>query len=335
MTKSQIHALKVDSANAGRVHESLKRGEGRFGWSYIETADLRVLQQRIDDQGHAALSADEANCYQSFLLRLNPGDHVVYINVPSWGRCTLARVTSPYYWEWRDDDFNHRFGVDPASVREFDRNDPAIHPALRARLKLQSRHWQIRAESEFADLLAHLDRDPALAPPQTKGNLDFLAKDIRPHLAAITAAIQHTHPNYDLEYLMAKVFEAMPGVIDVRRQGGPGDRGADLLVTVEDGHPLTGQVRQTLCVVQAKSYTGEHWDTTAVSDIRRAFEAYPDAEAGLIVSTALRAGPTLEEALTSLRAESGKPVNLLLGEELALFVLRHGAHLLGPGTARN
>jgi hypothetical protein len=314
------------------VFESLKRGEGRFGWSYVESADLHALQRRIEAEGHAALSADEADCYQPFLLRLQPGDHVVYVNVPSWGRCTVARVTSPYYWAWQDDDFNHRFAVEPASVREFDRNDPAIHPALQARLKLQSRHWQIRAEEEFAGLLAYLEGTGEATPT---GGLDFLARDIRPHLAAITAAIQRSHPNYALEGVMAQVFEAMPGVIDVRLQGGAGNRGADLLVTVEDGHPLTGEVRQTLCVVQAKPYVGEHWDNRAVTDIQRAFDAYPDAEAGLIVSTASRPGPTLEQALATLRAETGKPVGLLIGEDLALFVLRHGAHLLGAVSARH
>lgn len=86
MTQRRIHALKVDADNASRVSESLKQGEGRFGWSYVETGDLRALQQRIEAQGFVALSADETDCFQHFLLRLNPGDYVVYINVPSWGR---------------------------------------------------------------------------------------------------------------------------------------------------------------------------------------------------------------------------------------------------------
>lgn len=328
MTQSRIYALKVDADNAAKVFESLKLGEGRFGWSYVESADLRVLQARIQSEGFASLSADEANCYQQFLLRLNPGDYAVYINVPKWGRCTLAKVTSPYYWEWRDDDFNHRFKVDPTSVREFGRNDPFVRPALQARLKLQNRQWQVTAESEFEELLAHLDGASTLPSAARTANLGFLAKDIRPHLAKITEEIQRNHPNYALEGLMASVFESMPRVVDVRLQGGAGDRGADILVTIENGHPLTGEVGQTLCVVQVKSFVDEHWDTQAVDDIRRAFAAYPDAEAGLIVSTAARPGPTLEFALAKLRSDTGKPVNLLIGEEVALFVLRYGAHLL-------
>lgn len=164
MTHPTIHALRVDADNAGRVFESLKLGEGRFGWSYVESADLRALQARIESDGFASLSAHEANCYQAFLLQLNPGDFVVYINVPSWGRCTLAQVTSPYFWEWRDDDFNHRFKVDPASVRDFDRNDPLLPPNLQARLKLRHRHWRIAAEQAFGELLAHFERDDGAGP---------------------------------------------------------------------------------------------------------------------------------------------------------------------------
>lgn len=45
MNQRRIHALKVDAENAARVFESLTLGEGRFGWSCVEFADLRVLQE--------------------------------------------------------------------------------------------------------------------------------------------------------------------------------------------------------------------------------------------------------------------------------------------------
>jgi hypothetical protein len=78
---------------------------------------------------------------------------------PQWGRCTVARVGGPYYWEHKnseDYDFNHRFHVDPNSVRDFERNDVIVHPALSARLKLRGRYWRIEAEEEFNALLAGL-----------------------------------------------------------------------------------------------------------------------------------------------------------------------------------
>src|SRR5208337_2174503 len=100
---------------------SLKGGEGRFGWSYNENADLRKLAQRIQTAGWDSLSDDEKDCYQPFLLDIKAGDYVVYINIPDWGKCTVAKVTGSYEWRFDDDDFNHRFPVDPKFIHVFDR----------------------------------------------------------------------------------------------------------------------------------------------------------------------------------------------------------------------
>ena len=105
-------------------------------------------------------------------------------------------------------------------------------------------------------------------------NLRFLSNEIQPFLASITERIHHTHPNYDLEALFAEVFRKLPGVVDVRWQrgwqGGAGDHGADILVTFEAGLPIPGLEQEHTVVVQVKSFEGEHWDTQAVEDIRRA-----------------------------------------------------------------
>ena len=328
MFESTIYALKGDETGAARVYESLMRGEARFGWSYVDTADLRELRKCIQNAGWDSLSEEEQDCYQEFLLDVAVNDYVVYVNVPDWGQCTVAQVTAPYFWRWTDDDFNHRLGVDPTSVQTFDRNDSIVHPALSARLKLQGRWWRIYTTDEFQELLSCLQDGPRPGTSSAPPNLGFLSRDIRSPLLRITELIQHTHPNYSLEGLIAEVLRAMPAVKDVRPQGGAGDHGADILVVLEQGHPLTGDVKQTTCVVQVKSFQGEHWDTRAVDDIRRAFEAYPHAEAGLIVSTATKSGSTLEAALDKLRTETGKHVSLLIGEDVALFLLRYGSHLI-------
>ncbi len=150
-----IYALRIgnEAEWIDRIFNSLKDGEGRFAWSYEETADLRELQRRIDAGQWQQLTDDEQNCYQPFLLALKEDDYVVYINVPEWGKCTLARVTGEYQWRWEDDDYNHRFPVDPKSVYSFDRNDAMVHPYLRARLKLRGKWWTIHAKDEFERLL--------------------------------------------------------------------------------------------------------------------------------------------------------------------------------------
>src|SRR5438067_1694142 len=146
-----IYALKGDAECD--VVASLKQGEGRFGWSYISSANLRDLQSKINTIGwEAGLSDQEKDCYQGFLLEIKKDDYVIYINVPEWGKCTVARVTGPYFWRFDSPDFNHRFPVDPDSVATFDRNDAFVHPALSARLKLRGRYWGVYLQDEFENL---------------------------------------------------------------------------------------------------------------------------------------------------------------------------------------
>lgn len=322
-----IYALK-GSSEWFDILASLKNGEGRFGWSYIESADLRKLKQRVDADGWDSLSDEEKDCYQVFLLDFKAGDYVVYINVPEWGKCTVAKVTGQYQWKFEDDDFNHRFPVDPSTVCVFDRNDASVHPALRSRLKLQGRWWRIYLKDEFAELLEVLKKGVTPSQRTPEANLRFLSNEIQPFLLNITQRIHHTHPNYDLECLFAEVFKKIPGVIDVKWQGGAGDHGADILVTFDGGLPIPGLEKQSVLVVQVKSYEGDHWDTRAVEDIKRAFEHYPEASMGLIISTANSITTAVEKELDKLREDGGKPVSLLVGPDVAAFLLRYGAKLL-------
>jgi hypothetical protein len=96
-----IHALKVEEW-AEQVYRSLKDGVGRFGWSYMKDdnglplgdADLNRLKSKITSTGWETLTRDEQDRYQPFLLELQDGDYVVYINVPQWGRCRPSNIPS-------------------------------------------------------------------------------------------------------------------------------------------------------------------------------------------------------------------------------------------------
>ena len=46
-----VYALKVEAGWPWLIHYSLTQGEGRFGWSYVETADLHDLRNRITTDG--------------------------------------------------------------------------------------------------------------------------------------------------------------------------------------------------------------------------------------------------------------------------------------------
>jgi len=319
-----IYAL-LASTEWLNVVPDLQHGEGRFGWSYVETADLRELQQRIESEGWESLSAAEANCYngQQFLLDIRRGDYVIYVNLPKWGQCTLARVDGTYNFQYKDDDFNHRFPVDPDSVRVFDRNADFVHPSLRARLKLPRRWWTISEKRDFLELLQALENPNSVPDRLPRGNAAFLARSIDPYMEQVTQEIHRTYPNKDLELLIGELFRMVPGVTGVEPQRGRADKGADLVVRFESGLPISGlQVRQTL-LVQVKSYEGTHADTGGISDLERAFSAY-EADMGLLVSTATTVAPEVEEASEKLSQSIGKPIKIMAGADLARFVLAYG-----------
>ncbi len=320
-----IYALKATEEWNERIFDSLTRGKGRFGWSYVN-ADLRELKNRIEESGWDSLSDDEKNCYQEFLLRLEEDDYVVYINLPVWGECTVARVTGGYSWVGGDDDFNHRFDVCRESVRSFNRNDARVTPALSARLKLQGRWWTIHVEDDFRRLLEALETE-APAPRTSETSLAYLSEQIQPLLEDISHKISRTHPNRNLEPLVEKVFQSVPGVRAVKRQGGAGDHGADLIVDFEFGS-IPGLVHRDTLVVQVKSFEGEIHNTRAIEDIRRAFQQYEHANQGLIVSTGTTPGENFRQELDKLQEDTGKAVAMLTGSEFAAFFLKFGGDLL-------
>lgn len=193
-------------------------------------------------------------------------------------------------------------------------------------MKLRGRYRRIRARDEFQGLLDALAGPGAVPSEQKRTPADHVRvffDELRLALEDVLEAVRRTHPNRDREMLMQRVFEAMPGVEKVERKVGRADRGADLVVTNRAGLRVGKLEREEMCLVQVKAYEGVHDDPRAVEDIRRAFDRYPDAEVGLIVSTAERFSQKFDDALRKLREETGKTVEVVYGTDLARLVLRY------------
>jgi hypothetical protein len=279
------------------------------------------------------MSEDEQVCLRraEFLLQVQPGDWVVHINVPVWGQCAAAKVTTPYKFETAGnpmDDFRHTLGVDVGSLLTFDRNDPNVSPLISRRLKLQGHYWRIYYEAEFLQSLDNLKKNLVSLPGEVSHGLYFLRKDLKPCLSEIAALIQKNHPGKKLEDFLASIFKNLPQVKEVKINGsGWGtDFGADLLVTYASGLPISALRQDKILAVQVKSYTGLHTELEGVEQLKTAMKTF-EAEAGLLITTA-RSSPVLEQKIEEAQAETGKPIALLAGEETAAFVLTYGAEQL-------
>ena len=318
--------------------DSIKNGVSRFGWSYVDTADLR----RLGDKPWKEMDEREQNCWAkaNFLLGIEKGDWVVHINLPCWGACLAGQVSETYSFEQNGnafEDYRHLLKVDKNSIVEFDRNDDRVHPVIGSRLKLQRGHWTIQFQEEFLQTIANLKVEMFAKKENESVGAFYLKKDLSPLLKDITKKIQKNHPGGKLEQFIAEVLRKVPNMIEVREHGrskGWGsDDGADLIATYRSGLSIANLEKQEILVVQVKSYTDQHWETTAVEQIETAIKEF-QANAGLIITTA-ESTDNLERAIDRLSnklSESAKeeglnkqiPIGLIAGEDVAKFVLKYG-----------
>lgn len=318
-----------DSTHRPFVINSLKEGISRFGWSYIDSADLRILEPKP----WAEMTKDEITIWKQshFLLNIKKDDWVVHINVPSWGLCTAGKVVEEYNFEEEDtevSDFRHFLKLDKSSIIQFDRNGKTVHPEISRKLKLRGRYWRVYSEKEFFETISNVSTNSVSIKDGDTIGTHYLKKEITPLLIKITERIQKTHPEKKLEYFLADIFRNIPNVTDVKVNGsGWGtDFGADIIVKYQSGLSILNLQKEETLVVQVKSFQGVHWETNAVNQIKTAIDKY-QANTGLIITTA-QSSENLEKAVEELSTELDKPISLMAGDNVAKFVLKYEKGIL-------
>ncbi|MCF7939390.1 MAG: restriction endonuclease [Spirochaetales bacterium] len=344
---TQVWAFKApDRGKAGKfIEKSIREGFSRFGWSYKETANLDVIDQKSWDE----MGDEESYFYSNsaFLLKISPGDWIVHVNLPKWGFCMAAQVIGNYSFDpehndlGMDDyseggDFRHRIPIDKNTLVIFSRNDENVLPSISRRLKLQGRYWRIHAVSDFLRTIENLNNKDVNREEIEDVGLYYLKEDLEKNYASITQLIHKHHPGKSLEELIAKVFERMDQVENVKRNGSgwKTDYGADLIVDYTSGLPLPGLKKTEKLVVQIKSYKGSHVEQSAVYQIKTAIKKF-NADAGMIVSTAEPSGEVLEaventsnELTEEMKMEKPIPIEVVAGSDVAKFLLRYGHDLV-------
>lgn len=300
------------------IYKSVKAGKSRFGWSQKDEHNLNLRDNWSD--WHAK---------QLFLLQVQPGDWIVHINIPIRGRCIAAKAVKGYGFDdglqckWGPD-FRHYFEVDTSSVVEFDRNDQNIHPSVN--LNPRRRYQRIHAADEFLASIENLQQQTVnLREGQTREEY-HLKEHTDKYLAEISQLIHQMYRRQNLERFIAKVLRRVPGIIDVDENGfGWGsDYGADLIVTMSMS---VGNLQfERRIVVQVKSFEGSHKDTKAVDQVVQGIQRY-GADAGMIFTTGVTSEELeacIQEAYTKFECE----IDLIAGDDLARFVIRHAPDML-------
>jgi hypothetical protein len=322
------------------VYASLQKGISRYGWSYVNTADLHKMKN-MEDEDWEKLDESAIDCWNRghFLLGVEKGDWVIHVNVPEWGLCTAGKVIEAYKFDPKKNkigvgdysdggDFRHTLGIDIDTLITFNRNDENITPYISRRLKLQGAHWKIYDTDEFQKSMENIRNNAVSLPENITHGLYYLRESLKTPLSQITEAIQKNHPGKKLEEFMAMIFEKIPNVIDVKQNGsGWGtDYGADIIVTYSTGLPINGLQQEAVTVVQVKSFTGVHWSDEAVEQIKTGIDKY-EASSGLIISTA-EACEDLQKSIEKAQKQIKKPIALIAGEDVAMFVLKYGAEYI-------
>lgn len=298
--------------------DSLRNGKSRFGWSQNDKHDLRIPNNWT-----------EWHSRQIFLLEIQQGDWIVHINTPTYGHCIAAQVAGRYDFDkglacsWGVD-FRHCIPIDTSTLMEFNRCDPNVLPSVN--LRPRQRYHRIYATKDFVESIENLKkRKVSLGEGQLAGEFHLMEKTEK-FLPEISAMIQEMNKSKNLERFLAKVFGRIPGIVEVRENGfGWGtDFGADLIVRVRTSI-ATFNFENTV-VVQVKSYSGRIDDLNAVDQIKCAIEKYK-AAAGMIVTTA-EGTEQLEKKISEASEFLDVPIDLIAGDDLARFVLRHAPDML-------
>lgn len=311
--KIQVFAFaKIDNKDSRqKVYEEIKNGKARFGM-WQQTRSLK-------EQGYGK---------NAFLLKIKEGDWIVYVNMPSYGKCVAVKTLGAYEFDEginfsSGSDFNNYIPVDSSTIIEFSRNNPNVLPSVN--LAPRKRAQRVLRVNDFLASIENLKEGKFDSANKKDKSIIYLQEKVAKILPQITKHIQEMNKSKEFERFLHRIFSKMPNTISVQNGfGWRTDNGADLLVEFEN--PIIELNVTTKVVVQAKSYTGNHFDTNAIDQIVNGINEYK-ADAGLLITTANET-EELEEYLRKKAEEIGKTIDVIAGNDVAKFVLRYAPELL-------
>lgn len=310
---SQVFAFaKIDDNDARlKIYQEIKSGKSRFG--------MWEQQKSLKEEWYGK---------NAILLRIKKGDWIVHINMPNYGKCVAVQAIEEYEFDNGIDcswgkDFNNLIPVDTNTIIEFDRNDSNVIPSVNLAPRIRAQ--RVSEVNDFLQSIENLKSGKFNTTNKSDKSIIHLQEKVNSLLPQITTYIQEMNKSKEFEKFLHRIFSKMPNTISVQNGfGWRSDNGADLLVEFEN--PIIGINVTTKLVVQAKSYSGQHFETNAIDQIVEGIKTYK-ADAGLLITTASET-EELEAYILEKTEEIGKTIDIIAGNEVAKFVLRYAPELL-------
>lgn len=331
-------AIRTDKRKKPFILRELEQGRLRQGWGWLPSQDLRRLRAKLNDDQE--LDGDELAAWRNRRMLgtepdgLRVDDIVVLPNLPEQGQWMLARVAGPYTFEISTEasdvgpDYGHILRVDPVRDREgrlvvVEADNANVDAPLRASMRNMSRMWSLDDHARSVDKLTAAiatGADTTTPEPEVQ-KFETFFKRMR---SAAWGAIHEKYKGAEFEPFVGRLLEHIFVGGIVEHHGGPGEKGADFIVSTKGTLGLEYKI-----AVQVKLHDGIHDDPHALDQIRRA-HAHHRVHAGLVITTAETTSKGFDDEQASLEAKLGIDVRVITRDELVELVM---LHLGGDRTA--
>jgi hypothetical protein len=314
---------------AKQLFQALSEGEARMGWSWTDDQDLLRIIQANNEGKWAQLDGNQQDAWycHGFLDRVQKSDLIFYPNVPDYGSFCVAEITGDYRFlpadKAIDGDFRSVRACRLITPTPVSKSDAIVPPLLRARLGLQQRFYQLKADSEINAFLDRLD-EIGRAVADVAATFEKMLADTAERMSAHWAQY---FPRKDLSNILAKVLEQ--GGYGVRYQEGAGEKGADLVVELEN--PF---IKEPIRIgVQVGSYRDQVSKFTVKEKLDQLLSGWEDNK--LKYGSLVLSGKCDHDARSVIddhnHQHPDKRITLLDGRDLAMLILNIGKN--GPSIS--
>lgn len=324
---SAVYVVKTTKFPGGPpvqgVFDELQAGRARIGWSYQDNLNLRLINEKINQERRLNKAEQEAKRCWGFLTRVAVGDYLIYPHQPVRRQFCVVQVTGEYDYSAETDGIRGDFRsfrpcslVTPSPV---DWHDEIVLSQLRQRLGRPSRFSEVldtRAFFTFMQARSNAGR-------QQDGSNQVILNRIHKKLRENLPNLLFTEFNRaDLSRRFCnELFERMGYSCNV--QEGPAEAGSDVVVTV--GSPLLPDEVEFRIGVQVFAYDG----TVEVHDFRAKLAQLlrgwkdNDLNYGALLTTG-HCSAEAKQALQNHNQNNPKRlVHLIEGDDLAHLFLQY------------